>query len=80
MNLNTIFCISPLFLVFRAYVYPVGLLPWSEGSDDILLTTNTQIPGATSAQCWYVQGSVAIPGQEQPYGVSVKCFPFFFIM
>lgn len=43
--------ISALFSVFWPHVYPVGLLPWSEGSDYVTHSTETHFPGAASAQC-----------------------------
>lgn len=44
----------PLHTAFWPYLYPVGLLPWSESSDHITLCTKTHIPGATTTQCGYV--------------------------
>ena len=36
--------------VFRAYVHPVGLLSWSQGSDDVTLAAKAHVPGAASSQ------------------------------
>lgn len=55
---------SPLS-VFWPHVYPVGLLPRSEGSDDVTHATEAHIPGAASTQRRYVQASIRL---------SVCCF------
>lgn len=44
----------PVLTAFWPDVYPVGLLPWRKSPDHITLGTKTHIPGATTAQCWYV--------------------------
>lgn len=40
---------------FRPHVHPVGLLSWSEGSDDVTLAAGTRFLGAASAARWCVQ-------------------------
>lgn len=47
------FLYFPLPAAVWPYLYPVGLLPWSESSDHITLSAKTHIPGATTTQCWY---------------------------
>lgn len=51
--------------VFWPHVYPVGLLPRSEGSDDVTHATEAHVPGAASTQRRYVQASIRL---------SVRCF------
>lgn len=73
VNVNSNSAISSLFSVFWPHVYPVGLLPWSEGSDNVTHSTETHLPGAASAQCWYVQASFAICAVLPLKGVNGLC-------
>lgn len=61
--------------VFWPYVHPVGLLPRSEGSDDVTLAATTHIPGAASAQRWYVRdNSDDVCGSQTLLRISKKVF------